>query len=109
LHQKKNYRYETLFVACSILDRYLAVIGWYSYPREKICLLATVATLMAAKLEQPMSPSFNKMIALLSEDEQKYVTKKRLIDLEEKVLIALSFDFNIPNPIVPLERYLRLL
>ena len=63
---KKRYRNETLFVACSILDRYLSVFGWYNFPREKMCLLATVSMLMAAKLEQPISPSFSKMISLLS-------------------------------------------
>lgn len=59
---KKDYKTETLFVACSILDRYLDKVGWYNYPRERICLLATISLLMAAKLEQPISPSFNKMI-----------------------------------------------
>jgi hypothetical protein len=59
---KKDYKTETLFVACSILDRYLDKVGWYNYPREQICLLATISILMAAKLEQPISPSFNKMI-----------------------------------------------
>jgi hypothetical protein len=52
LHLKKGYRKETLFVACSIFDRYLIAVGWQSYPREKICLLATTSILVAAKLEQ---------------------------------------------------------
>jgi len=72
---KKQYQRETLFIACSILDRYLAIIGWWTYPREKICSLATVSILLAAKMEQPICPSFSKMITLLSDDEKKSLSK----------------------------------
>lgn len=106
---KKRYRNETLFVACSILDRYLALIGWHTYPREKMCILATVCMLMAAKLEQPISPSFSKMMNLLSEDEQKCITIGQMINLEADVLVKLSFDFNFASPIQSMERFLRLL
>lgn len=62
LHEAKEYRIETLFTAVAIFDRYLAAIGHWNYPRRKICLLATVSLLLAAKLEQPISPSFRMMI-----------------------------------------------
>ena len=42
---------ETLFAACSIMDRYLHKIGYKNYPREKICMLAVISLLIAAKLE----------------------------------------------------------
>ncbi len=71
--------------------------------------LAVICILMAAKLEQPISPSFSKMISLLSVDEQKFVNKQSLIDLEAQILIKLGFDFNFPGPIQPMERYLRML
>lgn len=71
LHIKKEYKIETLFVAVSIFDRFLAAIGHWTFPRDQICLLATTSILMAAKLEQPISPSFLRMISLLTEDEQK--------------------------------------
>ena len=109
LHIKKRYKNETLFVACSILDRYLAVIGWQTYPREKICLLATVSILLAAKLEQPISPSFSKMVSLLSEDEKKSISFSQMVKLEADILVKLSFDFNFASPIQSMERYLRLL
>lgn len=51
------------------MDRYLYHLGYYTFPRLKICALATVSLLMAAKLEQPISPSFSRMVALLSEEE----------------------------------------
>lgn len=54
---------------------------------------------MSAKLEQPISPSFTRMINLLSEEEKKHVTKQSLIDLEADILVKLGFDFNFPGPI----------
>jgi hypothetical protein len=64
---------------------------------------------LAAKLEQPISPSFTRMISLLTEEEKKLVTKQKLIDLETNILITFGFDFNFPGPIQSMERYLRLL
>jgi hypothetical protein len=37
--------------------------------------LATISLLLSAKLEQPVSPNFTRMIELLSEAEKKIVTK----------------------------------
>ena len=106
---KKKYRNETLFVACSILDRYLSVIGWFNFPREKMCLLATVSILMAAKLEQPISPCFSKMILYLSDEEKSLVSVESMIELEADILKVLSFDFNFSSPIQSMDRYLRLM
>ena len=74
-----------------------------------MCMLATISMLMAAKLEQPISPSFTRMIGLLSEDEQINVTKRGLIDLESDILITMNFDYNFPGPIQSMERFLRIL
>jgi hypothetical protein len=64
-----------------------------------MCRLATVSMLIAAKLEQPISPSFSRMISLLSDDEKKNVTKKQLIELEADILVVMGFDYNFPGPI----------
>lgn len=69
LHIKKEYKIETLFIAVGIFDTFLARVGHWNFPRDQVCLLATISMLMAAKLEQPISPSFVRMISLLSEDE----------------------------------------
>ncbi len=37
LHARKDYKVETLFTACSIMDRYLHKIGHRNFQREKIC------------------------------------------------------------------------
>jgi len=39
------------------------------------------------------------MLSLLTEDEQKLVTKQDLIDLEEQILALFGFDFTFPGPV----------
>jgi hypothetical protein len=109
LHVKKEYKIETLFIAVNIFDRYLANIGHWTFPRDQVCLLATISILIAAKLEQPISPSFLRMIGLLTEEEQRQVSKGALIELEARILVKMGFDFSFPGPIQAMERYLRLL
>lgn len=75
LHREKDYKIETLFTAAGIFDRYINILGYQNFPREQVITLSTISTLMAAKLEQPISPSFSRMISLLSSDEQQIVTK----------------------------------
>ena len=100
---------ETLFTACSIFDRYLLSIDWKSYHRNNICKLAVISLLMAAKLEQPVSPSFNKMINLLSPQEKETVDKENLLDMEIEILRTLNLNFIMPGPIQSMERFLRIL
>lgn len=104
----KEYKNETLFVAISLFDRFLAKIGHWTYPRDQICLLSTICILIGAKLEQPVQPSMNKMINLLSEDEKINISKEKLLEFEFQMLIRFGFDFNFPSPIQAMERYLRI-
>ena len=80
-----------------------------NFPKREIITLATISVLLSAKLEQPISPSFSRMVSLLAEDEKKIVDKKGLIKLEETILKKFGFDFNFQSPICSLERYLRLM
>ena len=82
LHEKKEYKKETLFAAASIFDRYVHMMGVNKFNKHNVLHLATISVLMSAKLEQPISPSFNRMINLLQPDERDSVSKKSLIDLE---------------------------
>jgi hypothetical protein len=65
--------------------------------------------LIAAKLEQPISPSFSRMIGLLTDEEQLQVSKQGMIDLEADILVVMNFDFCFPGPVQSMERYLRIL
>lgn len=109
LHAKKGYRLETLFAAQGIFDRYLANAGQWTFDDKRYVLLATISVLMSAKLEQDTSPSFNRMIGLLSNQEYKCVSKQELIDLEYDIVFRFGCDFNFPGPIESMERFLRIL
>ena len=69
LHQEKGYKQETIYFAVGIFDRYIRAIGPSFITFQKVIPLAVVCTLMSAKLSEPISPSFNRMIRLLSVDE----------------------------------------
>ena len=65
IHAVKEYRTETLYLAVSLMDKYLANLT-LEYKRPP-CLITLSVTclLMAAKLAQPISPSFTRLISLL--------------------------------------------
>jgi hypothetical protein len=46
-----------------------------NFSKHQICALSTISILLSAKLEQPISPSFSRMIGLLAEEERTLVTK----------------------------------
>ena len=108
LNKKKEYKQETLHVAGSIVDRYLSSILMKGQPVPNLYLLGATVMLMAAKLEQPISPSFNRMHALLPLVEQKRIIKQDIVDLEEKILIELQFSIHYTGPIPFIERYQRI-
>ncbi len=109
MHDKKEYKIETLFTAVYVFDSYLATIGHWNFSRENLCLLSTTSVLLAAKFDEPVSPNFERMIRLLKKEERKSITIKDLLHMEQEVLTKLSFDLNFSNPIAAMERYLRLL
>jgi hypothetical protein len=55
-----------------------------------------------------MTPSINRMIKLLSDDERNFVDKQKVIYLEGEIIKAFNFDFNFISPLAFLERFLRL-
>lgn len=70
LHDKKSYKMETLFTAIGIFDHYLMIKGLDQFNPIYVLHLTLVSLLMSAKLEQPMSPSFTRMIKLLPSEER---------------------------------------
>lgn len=82
VHRLKNYREETLYLALSIADRFLAAL--LEQGRASPCLihLAFVSILMAAKLEEPMQPSFKRMAALAKKEWEFDTAVVDLIALE---------------------------
>lgn len=68
----------------------------------------TTSTILAAKLEQPMTPSIKRMIKLLYQEEEALVDKDSVIFLEEQMLTILQFEFNHPSSLTFMERFMRL-
>lgn len=83
LCKKKEYKQETMHLACNLADRYLSVILAEGKPTPNLFTLGATVVLMGAKLEQPISPSFNRMLALLPSSEQSRTCKQDLVNLEE--------------------------
>ena len=65
--------------------------------------------LLAAKLDQPVQPSFARMIVHLSEEDKKFVNKAVLTDLEQDIITRFGFEFNFSGPMEFINRYLRVL
>lgn len=103
----KEYKVETLYLAVSLADRYLVHIAVAGQQAPCLITLSVVCLLMAAKLGQPISPSFTRMIALLHEHHDTKIEKQAMKDLEEAVLRALDFSLQYSSPVPFLERYLR--
>jgi len=95
LHKQKEYKFATLSLAVSIVDRYLLLLS--KLPRKASPVngvaLSCVSLLVAAKLEQTISPSYLRMISLLDLEQQKGLKKSDLLRLERDVIRALQFDF----------------
>ena len=70
--------------------------------------LAIVSILMAAKLEEPMQPSFARMVTLVKNEWDFTLEKAELVELERQVMIVLNGDLLTVTPIFFLERFQRL-
>ena len=88
-----------MHLAGSIADRFIkAQLEKAAALTGQICCipnlyqLGAVALLMAAKMEQPISPSFKRMIALLPICEQAKVSVEDLVTIEEMIIKTLNFD-----------------
>lgn len=55
-----------------------------------------------------MTPSINRMIKLLSEEELQYVDKAKVITMEGTIIKTFNFEFGFLSPLPFLERYLRI-
>ena len=92
LCKQKQYRQETLHLAINIFDR-IMMLNLKVVKPEQLPIYIVACTILAAKLEQPMTPSISIMIRLLPDKEQNIVTKERVILLEEQIVKKLNFNF----------------
>ena len=108
LNRLKSYKEETFYLACSLADRYLNCKAESQEKAPCLIHLAIVCTLLACKLEQPVAPSFTRMVRLVQENWNLQIFKQDLIELEERIIKTLDFDLRFTSPIMFLERYQRI-
>ena len=91
------------------MDRYLIQVGHWNFPRTKLCLLATTAIILAAKMDEKYAPNVEFTLEFLTCEEKEKVLPEDVFNLEAEVLMKLGFDLQFPGPVAPMDRYLHLL
>ena len=104
----KDYRIETLFLAVNLADRFLVHTQQEGEEAPNLIILTVTTLLLAAKVEQPIEPSFNRVITYLEKLHATTIKKQQIVDLEEKILRALNFELLYVSPITFLGRFLRI-
>ena len=107
LNTQKKYKLDTLYLALSLCDRYLVNLAIQNVSAPSLITLAVAATLMAAKLEEPVQPNYGRMVRLVMNQWDVQITKQDLIDLEERIIKSLDFDLHFAGPLLFLERFQR--
>ena len=107
LSENKEYTIDTICLAISLLDRYLAI----SEKVRRVSCLGTIAVsclLIAAKVEEAIIPSYKNMCNLLAKLQLVTIKPSQICACEKQILIALDFSVRHVASINFLERYLRL-
>lgn len=98
VHHRFQLLQETLYVAISILDRYLQV---ESVKKEELQLVGVTALHIASKYEEMYAPELNDYI-YISDDS---FTRQQIIQMEIKIFNVVGFALGRPIPLVFLRRY----
>ena len=108
LNAVKKYKPETGHLAVSLVDRYL--VQWVKGKAGLSCLITLGLTclLVAAKIEQSLQPSFNRLIKLLQQKHDISRPKQDLINMEEQIIRVLDFELRSVGSVTFLERYFRI-
>ena len=110
LHQVKNYKEETLYLAISIADRYLVnlVIRGEDKPVD-FPSLAVSCLFLAAKIEQPFRTSLKRLVVAANQiSGLTNISQKKIKNYETKVVLELEFSMHFISPLDFLERFIRI-
>lgn len=102
VHLKFKLAPETLFLAVSLLDRFLSK---HQVQREKFQLLGISCLFLASKYEDIYPPDLKECLFVT---ENSY-SKDEFLKLEGEILTAANFQIKNPTPLVFLERFHRIL
>jgi cyclin B len=98
VQQKYKLKAETLFLAISLLDRYLEK---QATARRYLQLVGVTSLLIAAKFEEIYPPQINDFVYVTD----KAYSKEDIVKMEVAMLSALDFKVCRPTPVQFLERY----
>ena len=97
-----------MYLSASLADRYLVNLVVKNERAPCLIKLAVIATLMAAKLEEPIQPSYRQMVHFINTNWSVTLVYKELIQLEHEIIVKLDFDLHFTSPIPFLERFQRI-
>lgn len=89
LHQKLNFKVETLHLTVAIADRFLSVRNLKHFQYE---IVGITSLWMAAKIEETIIPPFNHWLLL-----GKGCLGEELVEFESEILKVLDYNLNIPT------------
>jgi cyclin B len=100
VHMKYKLKAETLFLAVSILDRFLPR---KSVSRKRLQLVGVASMLIAAKYEEIYPPKISDLVYICD----KAYTKDEILEMEIVVLTVLEFRLRVPTTVQFLDRYAK--
>lgn len=98
VHKKYKLRPETLFLAISLIDRFLEQVVT---ERKYLQLVGVTALLVASKFEELYPPQIHDFVYVTD----KAYTREEVITMEVRMLTALEFKICRPTAVHFLERY----
>jgi hypothetical protein len=101
VHARLKLQPETLYLAASLTERYLAA---EPVPPTQLQLAGTSALMLAAKYEEIYPPELKAFERVLGKDGNRLA----LLKTEHAILAQLHFDVSLPSPLRFLERFLKL-
>jgi transcription initiation factor TFIIIB Brf1 subunit/transcription initiation factor TFIIB len=101
IHRKYGLVPETLFVAISAMDRYLATRKDGLKRAKDIEAVGVASLLIASKYEDIYPPALDEMIGMMGRPS----TRKEVLEWEFKILKELVFQITVPTPFRFLERF----
>jgi len=100
VHLKFKLSPETLYLAVSIMDRFLEK---KIIPRTQLQLVGITSILLASKYEEIYAPAVRDLVFVSA----RAYTKEEILRMETTMLNTLKFKLTVPTPFLFLQRFLR--
>ena len=104
----KHYRWETLFLAINLADRYIIELAKIDSKLPKLAALACTCIFIAAKAEEHKIPNLHILVDIFKFRIGVTLQAKSILDLEERILNVLEFSVYCITPLNFLGRFSRI-